>query len=130
MQSFQDVKVTRTRALPVLNAGPDRCALSLGPSTGTGTGAGAGRSMSMARVGGATRIGGWPFVVELLKDPDVVVQGITPNATRVRVCPGCGQGTLVLRRGPYSEFLGCSRYPACTHTIELDRSVGSIHSRS
>ncbi|WP_175557540.1 UvrD-helicase domain-containing protein [Raineyella antarctica] len=66
-----------------------------------------------------------PFVVELLDDPDVVVQGITPNATRVRVCPGCGQGTLVLRRGPYGEFLGCSRYPACTHKAKLDRGTDS-----
>lgn len=28
------------------------------------------------------------------------------------VCPACGVGTLVLRKG-WSAFLGCSRYPAC-----------------
>lgn len=32
------------------------------------------------------------------------------------VCPRCG-GQLVLRKGKYSEFYGCSNYPQCDFTI-------------
>jgi DNA topoisomerase-1 len=30
------------------------------------------------------------------------------------VCPECGQGTLVGKRGKFGPFVGCSRYPECT----------------
>lgn len=30
-------------------------------------------------------------------------------------CPKCG-GKLVVKRGPYSNFLGCENYPKCKHT--------------
>ena len=33
-----------------------------------------------------------------------------------RRCPDCGEGFEVLRRGPYSQFWGCSNYPECKHT--------------
>lgn len=29
-------------------------------------------------------------------------------------CPECSDGWLVERKGPYGQFLGCVRYPACT----------------
>lgn len=54
-----------------------------------------------------------PFVVELLKDGRVEVQDADHAVVSVPICPECGQGTLVLRRGRYGEFLGCSRFPAC-----------------
>ena len=60
-----------------------------------------------------------PFVVELLSDPGVVVDTSRATAVDVQVCPGCGEGTLVLRRGPYGEFLGCSRFPKCRQTARL-----------
>ncbi|MFO1538906.1 MAG: type I DNA topoisomerase [Chloroflexota bacterium] len=28
-------------------------------------------------------------------------------------CPGCGQGTLVAKRGRFGPFAGCDRYPEC-----------------
>lgn len=37
------------------------------------------------------------------------------------ICPRCGSG-LVQRQGPYSSFLGCSRYPECTFTRTLARN--------
>ena len=60
-----------------------------------------------------------PFVVELLKDPGVVLDNSQASSVEVRVCPGCSEGTLVLRRGPYGEFLGCSRFPKCRQTVRL-----------
>ncbi|HEY8437803.1 MAG TPA: type I DNA topoisomerase [Candidatus Limnocylindrales bacterium] len=30
------------------------------------------------------------------------------------ICPQCGQGTLVGKRGRFGPFVGCSRYPDCT----------------
>ncbi|HEV7810762.1 MAG TPA: type I DNA topoisomerase [Candidatus Limnocylindrales bacterium] len=30
------------------------------------------------------------------------------------VCPECGEGTLVGKRGRFGPFVGCSRYPDCT----------------
>ena len=32
------------------------------------------------------------------------------------ICPRCG-GTLVLRKGKYGTFYGCSNYPKCRYTI-------------
>ncbi len=31
------------------------------------------------------------------------------------VCPKCGQGTLVAKRGRYGAFAGCDRYPECDY---------------
>lgn len=60
-----------------------------------------------------------PFVVELLNDPDVVVDTSRATATDVQVCPACGEGVLVLRRGRYGDFLGCSRFPKCRQTARV-----------
>lgn len=34
-------------------------------------------------------------------------------------CPKCGADLLV-RKGPYSEFLGCSNYPRCKYTEKIN----------
>jgi len=60
-----------------------------------------------------------PFVVELLRDPGVVVDSMQASSALVNVCPGCGEGTLVRRNGPYGAFLGCSRFPRCRQTARL-----------
>lgn len=61
-----------------------------------------------------------PFVLELMKHPDVVVLDSAGRGSAVRVCPSCGQGSLVARKGPYGEFLGCSTFPRCRHTQRVD----------
>ena len=33
-------------------------------------------------------------------------------------CPRCG-GNLILRKGRYGEFYGCSNYPKCRFTADL-----------
>lgn len=38
------------------------------------------------------------------------------TAAPVIVCPACEQGALVPRQGPFGDFLGCTRFPACRHT--------------
>jgi DNA helicase IV len=61
-----------------------------------------------------------PFVVELIQDGLVDEDQLTGSRSApVRVCPTCGQGTLVKRSGPYGDFLGCSRFPSCRGTAQL-----------
>lgn len=60
-----------------------------------------------------------PFVVELMQYPEVEVVGSSAAAMEVRICPGCGEGTLVLRKSRYGEFLGCSRFPKCRQTAKI-----------
>lgn len=62
-----------------------------------------------------------PFVVELLDEDRLVVQGAKADGA-VRVCPTCNHGTLVLRTGRYGQFYGCSTFPTCRHTEKLDRA--------
>ncbi|MEL6152126.1 MAG: type I DNA topoisomerase, partial [Chloroflexota bacterium] len=33
-----------------------------------------------------------------------------------RTCPTCGTGDLIIKRGKYGKFIGCSNYPECRHT--------------
>jgi DNA topoisomerase-1 len=37
-----------------------------------------------------------------------------PQEGTGEVCPKCGEGTLVGRRGKFGPFVGCSRYPSAT----------------
>lgn len=60
-----------------------------------------------------------PFVVELLNYPEVTLTGLSAAATEIRVCPGCREGTLAVRNGPYGQFLGCSRFPKCRQTVKI-----------
>ncbi len=54
-----------------------------------------------------------PFVVELMADPNVNVEG--NEGQPVSTCPKCGQGTLTKRHGSYGPFWGCSRFPGCDY---------------
>lgn len=38
---------------------------------------------------------------------------------RVPQCPVCGEN-MVYRKGPYGEFWGCSKYPKCKGTRQMD----------
>lgn len=59
-----------------------------------------------------------PFLTELLSEERIVVDpgGHKPPA----ICPRCREGVLVKRTGPYGEFLGCSSFPHCRHTRQLN----------
>lgn len=43
---------------------------------------------------------------------------VKENDTKIsnNICPRCG-GTLVLRKGKYGSFTGCSNYPKCKYTL-------------
>ena len=56
-----------------------------------------------------------PFVLELLSDPAVRLVDAAGAPTEVKVCPTCGKGSLMLKRGRYGEFRSCSTWPACRH---------------
>ena len=60
-----------------------------------------------------------PFVLELLKDGLVTSRDVGGLPDSVRICPTCGEGSLVRRNGPYGEFFGCSRFPRCRATAKL-----------
>ena len=58
-----------------------------------------------------------PFVGELLDDLHVKVTG--EQNTPVEICSRCRKGVMVKRIGRSGAFLGCSTFPACTHTRNL-----------
>lgn len=60
-----------------------------------------------------------PFVVELIKDIKLEIKGIDGKETRTVTCPKCNQGTLIKRKGPYSEFWGCIRFPSCDYRKKI-----------
>jgi DNA topoisomerase-1 len=49
-----------------------------------------------------------------------------PNAdgTGPRVCPTCGTGELSLKLGRFGAFVGCSNYPECRYTRQLNQKPG------
>ncbi|MHB2265128.1 type I DNA topoisomerase [Aliihoeflea sp. PC F10.4] len=41
-----------------------------------------------------------------------------------RICPKCGNGQLSLKLGKFGAFVGCSNYPECGFTRQLDGPAG------
>jgi DNA topoisomerase-1 len=41
-----------------------------------------------------------------------------------RGCPSCGDGSLSLRLGRFGAFIGCSNYPNCKFTRQLEEAAG------
>jgi DNA helicase IV len=58
------------------------------------------------------------FLRELLED-EVVEVLAADGSPAPTVCPGCEHGVLVIRRGPYGGFYGCSTFPRCRHTEKV-----------
>lgn len=44
-----------------------------------------------------------------------------PEVVEGRKCPKCG-GDLVVKRGRFGKFIGCSQYPQCKHIESLEKS--------
>lgn len=59
------------------------------------------------------------FVTELVRDAHLTVHQSDGSAANTSLCPGCQLGFLVQRKGFYGEFLGCSTYPRCRHTVNI-----------
>jgi DNA helicase-4 len=63
-----------------------------------------------------------PFVVELLRYQNVVTETAEgAPASPPTPCRSCGTGTMTRRKGRYGWFLGCTNFPACTNTQNIDR---------
>jgi DNA helicase-4 len=64
------------------------------------------------------------FAVELMADSLINVinvdSAISENV-QVQTCTECKKGVMVMRSGPYSNFLGCSRFPECINKIKLKK---------
>lgn len=58
------------------------------------------------------------FLRELMEDEVVEVIG-DDGSSAPTVCPGCSNGILVVRRGPYGEFYGCNTFPRCRHKEKI-----------
>ena len=62
------------------------------------------------------------FAVELMSDSliDVVtLDSANSENPPVQTCPKCKKGVMVIRSGPYSNFLGCNRFPKCVHKTKM-----------
>ena len=68
-------------------------------------------------------------VIEKLQDKSLnrnfnhvnnIKKALRENHCDDKICPKCG-GKLVERKGKYGEFLGCSNYPRCKYTWNLNK---------
>ena len=58
----------------------------------------------------------------LLKDSMQKKSEIFNHKDKVKniACPSCKRGILILRNGKYGPFLGCSRFPSCRYTRNIN----------
>ena len=42
------------------------------------------------------------------------------TAVLMSECPQCKEGHLVLRKGKFGKFMGCTKYPKCSYTSKLE----------
>ena len=50
---------------------------------------------------------------------------VTEEGVDPRACPSCADGRLSLKVSRYGAFIGCSNYPDCKHTKQLDIEEGA-----
>ena len=50
---------------------------------------------------------------------------VTEEGVDPRACPSCDDGRLSLKVSRYGAFIGCSNYPECKHTKQLDVEEGA-----
>jgi DNA helicase-4 len=59
------------------------------------------------------------FVTELIKEHQIEVRNADGSVSSDELCPVCGSGFLVQRKGKFGPFMGCSGFPKCKHTRNL-----------
>lgn len=42
------------------------------------------------------------------------------TAVLMSECPKCKEGHLILRKGKFGKFMGCTKYPKCDYTSKLE----------
>ena len=46
------------------------------------------------------------------------------------LCSACGDGLMVARKGKYGDFLGCTNYPKCKNTKNIDQVINQPSPRA
>ena len=59
------------------------------------------------------------FVTELIQQGAVRQSDARTSAPAGIVCPKCGKGLMIERKGRYGAFVACNRFPACDGTMKL-----------
>tara|TARA_R110001583_G_C5667627_1_gene410391 strand:- start:6049 stop:8802 length:2754 start_codon:yes stop_codon:yes gene_type:complete len=62
------------------------------------------------------------FIAELAREHHVEITNLDGSEPGDEVCPKCNDGFLVERKGKYGIFLGCTRFPSCKHTRNIDKN--------
>lgn len=44
------------------------------------------------------------------------------NVVLMKDCPECKEGSLIVRKGQYGKFLGCTKYPKCKYTKNISEA--------
>lgn len=42
------------------------------------------------------------------------------NVVLMNECPKCKEGHLIVRKGKYGKFMGCTKYPKCDYTSKIE----------
>jgi hypothetical protein len=42
------------------------------------------------------------------------------NAVLMNECPKCKEGSLIVRKGKFGKFMGCTKYPKCDYTGKIE----------
>ena len=61
-----------------------------------------------------------PFITELVREHQISVQTADGTEDSRELCPVCREGFMVTRKGKYGDFLGCTNYPKCKNTRNID----------
>lgn len=64
------------------------------------------------------------FWIDIMSDGGKKYRGL------IKKCPACEQGTTRIVKGKYGKFLGCSNYPACKHTEDLEKAKREYDEKS
>jgi DNA helicase-4 len=70
-----------------------------------------------------------PFITELVKEHQIGLRKLDGSVGSEELCPKCGKGFMMQRRGKYGLFMGCSAFPKCKHTQKLEREPTVASSR-
>ncbi len=60
-----------------------------------------------------------PFVTELMREHQISIRMGNGATDSRELCPVCGDGFMVPRKGKHGNFLGCTGYPKCKHTRRI-----------
>ncbi len=60
----------------------------------------------------------------------VLTDGSRKLAGMLGKCPACNKGDLIIRKGQYGKFIGCTAYPSCKYTDNLKEAKEEYQKKS